>query len=202
MHEHIVLVDQGELLARTRLCSRKGVADDPSDAISSIDADLGRQLLRRTHPDRAAVADVRPFRPFADDDEVNDTGIGQRSGDPEIDPGRSQVDVVIELEAKSEQEPALKGSGGHGRIAHCSQQDRVMSADRGKLSVGQDFASRVPALRAEVELCLVKADIVSGGDKIEHLERLGSDLGANAVTRDNGELVRTTHAGHPRATVS
>jgi hypothetical protein len=69
--EHIVLVDQGEVLAGSRLGSGEGVPNHPLDAESGVDADLGRDLVRGADAHRAAIADIGSFGAFADDDEVD-----------------------------------------------------------------------------------------------------------------------------------
>ena len=58
------------------------VADDALHPEGRVDADLGGDLVRRTDPERAAVAGVGALGALADDDEVDLTRVGQRRGAP------------------------------------------------------------------------------------------------------------------------
>ena len=86
MGEHVVLVDQRQVLARAGLGAGEGVADDPLDAEPGVDADLGGDLVRGADAQRAAVADVGALGALADDDEVDAVGSdaldGQRARTP------------------------------------------------------------------------------------------------------------------------
>ena len=189
---------EGELLARAGLGAREGVADDALDAERGVDADLGGHLLRRADTDRAAVADVGSLGAFADDHEVDVAPIGdtarERCRNARKQPGRTQVDVVVELEPQPEQESALQDARRHARVADGAEQDRIMAPDLLEHRVGERLAGRVPPLRAEVVLGAREGDVVVRSDDVEHREGLGGHLGADAVARHDGERVRV--AGH------
>jgi hypothetical protein len=51
----------------------------------------------------------------------------------------------------------------------------------------------MPPLRAEVVLGASEGDIVVCGDGVEHREGLGGHLGADAVTRHDGERESSGH---------
>ena len=82
-------------LPRSPLGARKGITDDPLDAVRRVEADLRGHLLRRTCPHPSAVADVRTLGALADHDEVDVARIGQRRRYAGVDPRRPQVDVVV-----------------------------------------------------------------------------------------------------------
>ena len=78
--------------------------------------------------DRAAGSGVRALGALADDHEV-DIGIArQRTLDPGIQPGRTQVDVVVEREPDTQQQTAFQHTAGHRRVADGAEQDRVVAA--------------------------------------------------------------------------
>src|SRR5262249_28469775 len=69
--QHVVLVDQGELLARAGLGAGERVTDDSLDAVGRVDGDLGGDLVLGARADGAAVAGVRALGALADHDEVD-----------------------------------------------------------------------------------------------------------------------------------
>ena len=135
------------------LGSREGVAHDPLDAERRVDAHLGGDLGRRACAHRAAVADVRALGALAHDDEVDVARVGQRGRDAREEPRRPQVDVVVELEAQPEQQPALEQTAGRlvsPGSADRPEQDRVVPAQLVQDVVGKHLAGGVPALGPEV----------------------------------------------------
>ena len=69
--EHVGLVHEGQVPARSPLRPPERVADDPLDAVRRVDAHLGGDLVRGAAADGAAVADVRPLGALPDHDEVD-----------------------------------------------------------------------------------------------------------------------------------
>ena len=159
-------MDQGELLARAALGAGEGVADDALDAERGVDRDLGGDLGRRTDAQRAAVAGVGALGALADHHEVDLAGVGQRGRGAREDPGRPQVDVVVELEAELEQQAALEDARRQVRVvglaADRSEQDGVVLADLAEHGVGQHLAGREVALGAEVVAGLLELHAVRG----------------------------------------
>ena len=74
--------------------------DDPLYAERGVDADLGRDFLRRAFADHAAVAGIRTLSPFPEDDEVDRRPARERRRHPGIQLGWAQVHVVVEFEAQ------------------------------------------------------------------------------------------------------
>ena len=81
-------------------------------------------------PDAAAVADVRPLGALPHHHEVDLAGVRERARDVREQPGRTQVDVVVEREPQLEQQAALDDAAGQARVARVAadraEQDRVV----------------------------------------------------------------------------
>ena len=102
------------------------VVHHPPHPEGGVQADLGGHLVRGAHPDRAARAGVGPFGALPHHDEV-DVGIsGQRACHTRIQPGRPQIDVVVEFEANSQQQATFQHATGHRRVTDRAQQDRIV----------------------------------------------------------------------------
>ena len=122
----------------------------------------------------------------------------------EAEPGKSrdgtQVDVVVELEAQPQQQPALEDAGRQVRVvglaADGTQQDRVVPADLREHRVGQHLAGREVALGAEV--VARRLELHRRGD-LEDLEGLGGHLRADAVAGDDGEGLARCRRGGTRS---
>src|SRR5690606_36778880 len=126
------------------------VPDNALDAEGSVAAQLAGDHVPGSDPDRAAVADIGAFRSLAADDEVHLAGVGDGCGDPWYQAGRVQVDVVVELEARAQEQAALEHPARDARVPDATEQDRVVAADGRELLVGEGLAGAVPAGRPEV----------------------------------------------------
>jgi hypothetical protein len=87
----------------TLLSPPEGVFYDAADAERRVDADLGGHFMCGADADRAASPGVRTFRALADHHEI-DIGAGldpQWAADARIQPARSQVDMVVQLESQA-----------------------------------------------------------------------------------------------------
>ena len=192
MGEHVVLVHQGEVPAGAGGRAGEGVAHHALDAEAGVDADLGGDLVGRAGAQRAAVADVGALGALAHDDEVDAVRRhpldGQRALDTRVEPGRAQVDVVLHGEAERQQDAALEHAARHARVADRAEQDGVVPLQLVEHRVGQRLAGGVPATGTQV--VLGGGDLRAGlpDDRLEHLQALGDDLGADAVAADDGEV--------------
>ena len=190
--QHVVLVDQRELLARACLGAGEGVADDALHAVRGVDADLGGDLGGGAGAQRAAVARVRALGALADHHEVDLRTAGQRGGGVREELRGAEVDEVVEGEAELQQQAALQDAGGDRGVADGAEEDRVVLLERLQLRVGQGLARAVPAARAEVVLLGLQLHIL-GEDGVEDLQTLGHDLLADAVTGDHCEIDAARH---------
>ena len=109
------------------------VADDPLDAVPGVQALLGGDLGRGVPVQDAAGAGVEALGALADHDQVDLAGldVGQRARRAGPEPGRAQVDVLVEGEAELEQQAALEHAGRHARVADRAEQDGVVAGQLG-----------------------------------------------------------------------
>ena len=189
-----MLVHQGEVPPLARLGPGERVAHHALDPEAGVDADLGRDLGRGADAQGAAVAGVGALGALAHDDEVDATGGDtldrQRAGDPGVEPGRAQVDEVVQGEPQPQQQAALEDATRHAGVADRAEQDGVVAADLLQHRVGQRLAGRVPAPGAQV--------VLGGGDlgsaacrhRRQDLEPLGDHLRADAVPTDDRDVER------------
>ena len=183
VNQHVVLVDQGQVLpARGR--SLEGVAHDPLDAVGRVDAALGGDLVGGPHAHGPAVAAVQALGPLANDDEVDVSGAGQGAGHALVVLGGSQVHVVVEREAQLEQESAFKNARRDGGVADGAEEDHVVALDGLQVLVGERVSGGVPALRSQVEVSRGVVDASFRQDSVEDLEAFGHDLLADSVAGD------------------
>ena len=168
------------------------------DAVRRVDADLGRDLMGRSGADHATVAAVQPLGALTDHDEVNllasSHPVGERAGHAGVEPARTEVHVVVKGEPQLQQQSALQQAGGDLGVAgggsDRAQQDGIALVEGRQIGVGEDLAGPLPSGRSEIELDQVEGVWSSGG--VQHLDRLGGHLGADAVSTDHGDggLVR------------
>ena len=145
--EHVGLVHEREVLARTRPGEVERVADAALDAHAGVHRALRGDLVRRALAQEPALARVHAFGVLADDDEVDVGVAGVGRGDE-----RALVHVEVELEAQPQQDPALDDPAAlAGGGAHRAEEHGVELADRLEVLVGEDRAVALVALPAEVE---------------------------------------------------
>ena len=102
----------------------------------------------------AAGAGVQALGALAHHDEVDLAGLhaGQRAGGAGPEPGRAQVDVLVEREAQLEQQAALEHAGRHGRVPTAPSRIASCPASSASTRVGQHLAGAVVARGAQVVL--------------------------------------------------
>ena len=98
-----------------------------------------------------------------------------------IQPGRPQIDVVVEFEPDSQQQATFQHATGHRRVADRAEQDRVVCTQLVENRIGQHLPGGVVSPRPEVVLGLLDA----GQHRAEDLDGLADHLRADAVTGDN-----------------
>ena len=186
MDEHVVLVDEGELLT-ARLGLLEGVADHALDADGGVQGDLGGDLEGGAGAHGAAVADVGALGALAHDEEVDLARLGQRGGDAREQAGGAQVHEVVEAEAELQQQAPLEHAGGDAGVADGAEQDRVVLGQGGHVLVGEGLARAVPAPRPEVEGGRLDGDAGGLEGGAQGAQPLGDDLLADAVALDDGQ---------------
>ena len=185
-------MNQSQLLAALRGPAER-IVHDPPHTERRVHADLGGDLVRCAHPDRATSSRVRPLGAFADDDEI-DVGVsGERTAHPRIKPGWSQIDVMVELEPDPQQQTAFQHAAGHRRIADRAEQDRVVCAQFVEHGIGQHLAAGVVSPRSQVVARLLYA----GHHGVEHFDGLADHLRTDAVTSDDRQFHDPTSSESP-----
>ena len=94
--QHIVLVDQCEVVSRTGCCLFKCVAHQALNAKGRVDGDLLCDLVNRTLAQGSAVSGIKAFSALAHDDEINVSGVRQRGRDTRVVVRGAQIDIVVQ----------------------------------------------------------------------------------------------------------
>ena len=183
--QHVVLVDQGQVLGRTRLRLLEGIAHDSLHPVGGVDAHLRGDLVNSSHTDRSPVAAVQPLGALADDYEVNIAGVRQRSGHTRVVRGGAQIHVMVQGEAQAQQQPAFEDAGGDRGIADGAEEDDVMILDGIEIRVCERLAGAAPAFGSKVEVGGGELDTGTLQDGSQNFESLGNDLSSNAVPGDH-----------------
>ena len=83
------------------LSARERIFHDAADAERRVDADLGRHFMRGADADRPACPGVRTLGALADHHEIDVRVARQRAADARIQPARSQIHMVVQLESQA-----------------------------------------------------------------------------------------------------
>ena len=186
VHQHVRLVHQRQVLARPPGRPLERVPDHPLHAEVGVQRHLGGDLVRGVLAQQSAVAGVRALGALPQHHQVDGLVAGQRARHARVQPGRTEVDVVVELEPDPQQQTALEDAGRHRRVADGAEQDRVVLAQLAQHRVRQQFAGAVPAGGAEVVL----GGRDAGHDAPQDLQALRDHLGTDAIAGDDRELHR------------
>ena len=129
VRQHVRLVDHGHLTAFASRRPPECIADHALHAVPRIEALFGRDLGRRVFVQKTAGAGIEALGALADHDHVDLTGLDVREGAGGAwpQPGRSQIDVVVEGEPEFQQQATLEDTRWHGRVADGAEQDRVVA---------------------------------------------------------------------------
>ena len=102
--------------------------------------------MRRTDADAATVADVRALGSFPHDHKVNLARVREWRGDSREHDRRPQVHIVVEGEAKPEQEATLNDAAGEARVARVpanrSEEDCIVRGEGCEVVIAEDLAGR------------------------------------------------------------
>ena len=193
--EHVLLVHEGHMLPALH-GQLEGVTHHTLHTVGGIDGDFGGHLVRGTATHRSTGTAVQAFSAFAHHNEVDVARIGERGGHTLVQLGRTQVDVLVEIEAELEKQATLQNAGLDARIADSAQQDRVGLLDALLFLFRKNRTVTQVALGTKIEILVIEF-----GDALGRL--LQSLLGprshflANAIARNDGDgvlLCRITHS--------
>ena len=145
---------------------------------------------------RSAGAAVQAFGAFTHYNEVDVARVGERGGHALVQLGRTQVDVLVEIEAELEQQTTFQNAGLDARIAYGAQQNRIGLLDALLFRFRKNRTVAQVTLGTKIEILVIEF-----GDALGRL--LQSLLGprshflANAIARNDGDgvlLCRITHS--------
>ena len=100
--EHVLLVHEGHMLPALH-GQLEGVTHHTFHAVGGVDG-LVADLVRGAAANRSAGAAVQAFGAFTHHDEVRYHRVGERGGHALVQLGRTQVDVLVEIETELEQQ--------------------------------------------------------------------------------------------------
>lgn len=116
--------------------------------------DFGGHLVRGATAHRAAGTAVQAFGAFTHDHEVDVTRVGERRRDTLVQLGRTQVHVLVQVEAELEQQAAFQNARLDARIADGAQQDGVGLLDAVLFLFRKNRAVTQIALGTQIELLI------------------------------------------------
>ena len=95
---------------------------------------------------------------------------------------------MVEGEAQRQEHAALEDTARHGRVTDRPKENGVVAADLLDDACREGLAGGVPAPGAEVVGRRRDRHARRCGHGVEDFETFGDDLGADAVTADDGEV--------------
>lgn len=114
-----------------------------------------------------------------------------------VEPARTHVGVVIEVEAKLQQQAALDvcilEANITGHSPNRAEENRIMRGERVLLCPGKRLTGLEKALCPELELRALECHIATDENRIEHAVRLANDLGPDPVAWNDCELDGSWH---------
>ena len=193
--QHVLLVHEGHVLPALH-GQLEGVTYHALHAVGGVDGDFGGHLVRGATADGAAGTAVQAFGAFTHDHEVDVTRVGERRGNALVQLGRTQVHVLVQVEAELEQQAAFQNARLDARIADGTQQDGVGLLDALLFLLGEDRAVTQIAFGTEVEMLVLEFGDAFGR-LLQSLLSPRSHFLANAIARNDGDgvlLCRITHS--------
>ena len=134
----------------------EGVTHHALHTVGGVDGDFGGHLVRGATADRSAGTAVQAFGAFTHDDEIDVTRVGERRGNALVQLGRTQVHVLVQVEAELEQQAAFQNARLDARIADGAQQDGVGLLDALLFLFREDRAVTQIAFGTEVEMLVIE----------------------------------------------
>ena len=193
--EHVLLVHKGHVLPALH-GQLEGVTHHALHTVGGVDGDFGGHLVRGATADRSAGTAVQAFGAFTHDDEIDVTRVGERRGNALVQLGRTQVHVLVQVEAELEQQAAFQNARLDARIADGAQQDGVGLLDALLFLFRKNRAVTQIALGTQIELLIFEFGDAFGR-LLQSLLSPRSHFLANAIARNDGDgvlLCRITHS--------
>ena len=193
--QHVLLVHKGHVLPALH-GQLEGVTHHALHTVGGVDGDFGGHLVRGATAHRAAGTAVQAFGAFTHHDEVDVTRVGERGGNALVQLGRTQVDVLVEIETELEQQATFENAGLDARIADGAQQDGVGLLDALLFLFRKNRAVTQIALGTQIELLIFEFGDAFGR-LLQSLLSPRSHFLTNAIARNDGDgvlLCRITHS--------
>ena len=164
-----------------------------------VDSALHGHLVRRPLHRHAARARVRIAGVLADHHVVNVLGALSLQGalDPGVEPDRAQVDVLVQIEAKLQQDPLFKNARLDVGMADGAQQNRIVLAKFVDSVRRQDLAGPKKTRAAEIIVGEIQFEIELRGGRLEDLHGLPGHFRTCTVAADYRDVVALAHVFHP-----
>ena len=193
--QHVLLVHESHVLLALH-GQLEGVTHHAFHTVGGVDGHFGGDFVRGATADGSAGAAVQAFGAFTHDDEVDVARVGERRRDTLVQLGRTQVHVLVQVEAELEQQAAFQNARLDARIADGAQQDGVGLLDAVLFLLGEDRAVTQIAFGTEVEMLVIEFGDAFGR-LLQSLLGPRSHFLANAIARNDGDgvlLCRITHS--------
>ena len=114
----------------------------------------------------------------------------------------TEVDVLVQLEAKAEEDPSLQYPGLHVRMTNCAKVDRVKSAQRADGVIRKGHTRFQVPLPAPVELSEREGKGERLGGLGDYLDSFPDDLGTGPVAGNDCDLAHVRTVLAPPASVN
>ena len=168
----------------------EGESNRALDPRSRIDRRLDRDFLGCSLPGKSPRAHVKIFVVFPDDDHIDVVGpfALDRAIDTWVKLNRSEVDVLLEIEAQAQEDSFFQNARRDVGMADCTEQDGITAMEPFDFGGGQNLPRLQVALPPEVEVRRLERDVLDLGNRGEYLEALHHDFGPNAIARQNSKF--------------
>ena len=150
VNQHIVLVNQGDLLAVAGRSKFERVAHGALNTECGVDRNFVCNLVRGANADCSTVTYVRTLGAFANHDEVDLARVCQWADNTRVKLGWAQVDVVVESKAELEKKPTLKHTAWNAWVADGAEQDGVVFLKAREVGIGEGITGCVVTAGAQV----------------------------------------------------
>ena len=141
--------------------------------------------------EESARAGIKALGVFAHDDKVDVGGtlVLQGAVHVGVEFDRTQVDVLVQFKAGSEENTLFQDPGSNVRMANGAQVDGVEAAQLFKGGVRQGFAGSEVSFAAEVESRGFKVETAFPCDRVDAFQAFHHNFRTRAVTGDDCDLV-------------
>ncbi|KCB33435.1 hypothetical protein L541_1548 [Bordetella hinzii CA90 BAL1384] len=180
----------------------EGELEHPVGAHPREDAFLYHHLALGAREQAAAAVGILAFGVFADDVEIDLAGlaVGQWRGHARHQAHRTQVDVLIEIAAETEQRTPQRLMVGHGgRPADGAEENGLVPADLLCPVIRHHLAVPGVIVAAPVKMIPLEADAKARGGRVQHAQPFRHHFLANTVAGNHGDsMCLSSHPKSPR----